>query len=97
MQCHELSKQEKPLTWNGFSSYLIVNPHPCWSLAQSKLPHFKIPPAQHLPPFPPFPPLPAKTGNTIHTDDINMPGYSSNGHNSGAKQNRNWAAAKFGP
>jgi hypothetical protein len=24
---------EKTLTWNGASSYMVVNPHPCWSLA----------------------------------------------------------------
>jgi hypothetical protein len=30
--------KEKPFTWNGGSSYMAVNPHSCWSLAQSWLP-----------------------------------------------------------
>jgi hypothetical protein len=64
-----LSKK-RPLTWNGGSSYLVTNHHPCWSLAQSQLPHFKIPPCPQHPSS--FSPLPNKS-NTIHTHDIDMP------------------------
>ncbi len=45
--------KKRPLTWNGCSAYVVVNPHPCWSLAQCQLPHFKIPPAPTLVPSSP--------------------------------------------
>jgi hypothetical protein len=60
-----------PLTWNCGFSYIVTNPYPCWSLAQSKLPHFESPPWPQHPS--PFPPLPANTSNTYIQTSLTCP------------------------
>jgi hypothetical protein len=45
--------------WNVGSLSMVANPHPCWSLAQSQLPHFKNP--HSVSPASPLP-SPANTG-----------------------------------
>jgi hypothetical protein len=59
--------------------YVAANLCPCWSHAQSSLPHFWIlypVPIAHI-----FLLRPAQTQNYYNTDDINMPQSSSVGHN----------------
>jgi hypothetical protein len=53
------------------------NPHPCWSLAQSQLPHLR-PPTSLLPSLP----LPSSCQHKVylHTNDISKPDSSSVGH-----------------
>jgi hypothetical protein len=49
-----------PLTWNGSFKYVVVNPHPCWFLAQSQLPHLRFLPGHNARPLCPlFPPIQA--------------------------------------
>jgi hypothetical protein len=70
---------KKSLTWNVSSLHMVVNLHPCWSFAQSQLPHFKIPPL----PLPPLTyPLPSSHQHSIylHKDDIDKPNSSSVRH-----------------
>ncbi len=44
LRSHVCSMKRKPLTWNVGSLSMVAYPHPCWSLAQSKLPHYDPPP-----------------------------------------------------
>ncbi len=60
---------ENSVTWNVGSLSMVVNPHSCWSLAQSQLPHLKPPPL-HSPLLWP----PSRQQNIyLHQDDINTP------------------------
>ncbi len=84
--------KKRPLTWNGGFLYIMANPLLAGLLPRVNCPIFKSPSWPN--PHPLFPSLPANTSiaiytystpaNTsiaIHTDDINMPEFSSIGHN----------------
>jgi hypothetical protein len=69
---------KNPLTWNGSSLYVVVNPHPCRPLAQSQLPHLKSPYPAPVPTL--FFPSSRQYMQQLYTDDINKPISSSVRH-----------------
>jgi hypothetical protein len=77
MQYNGLFIQENPLLGIAALLYVVVNPHPCQSLAQSQLPHFKTLPLNTHPRFPSS----GQYSDTVETDDINMSESSSVRHN----------------
>jgi hypothetical protein len=76
--CMDLLYGKKPLTWKVRSLYMALKPHPCWSPAQSQLPHLRPPPLLLPSPLP----MPSSHQHDVYfrTDDINTPGSSSVRH-----------------
>ncbi len=70
--------KKNPLMSDGSSLYEVANPYPCWSQAQSQLPHFRSLPAP--PPPISFSPPSHQCLQLSYTDYINIPASSYVGH-----------------
>ncbi len=71
-----LFRRENPLLGIAGPRTWFANPHPCWSLAQSQLPHSRT----CMLITHPYSPFSRKDSITIYTEDINMPESSSVRH-----------------